>query len=123
LRQRGVRVVYGDITQRDVLHHAGVAGCEIIICSLPNMVLKGADNLKMLRQLRELNPGAKIIVHSELLSDIPLLYTAGAGFVTTPRLLEAADLLRAIEAAEKNLLDQKRGEQLKQLEGRDEVIP
>jgi hypothetical protein len=58
-----------------------------------------------------------------LLSDIPLLYSAGAGFVTTPRLLEAADLLRAIEAAEKNLLDQKRGEQLKQLEGRDEVIP
>ena len=29
---------------------------EIIICSLPNMVLKGADNLKILRQLRELNP-------------------------------------------------------------------
>jgi hypothetical protein len=123
LRQRGVRVVYGDITQRDVLHHAGLAECEIIICSLPNMVLKGADNMKMLRQLRELNPGAKIIVHAELLSDIPLLYTAGAGFVTTPRLLEAADLLRAIEAAEKNLLDQKRGEQLKQLEGREEVIP
>jgi Kef-type K+ transport system membrane component KefB len=123
LRKRGVQVIYGDITQRDVLHHAGVAECEIIICSLPNMVLKGADNLKMLRQLRELNPEAKIIVHAELLADIPVLYAAGAGFVTAPRLLEAADLLHAIEAAEKNLLDQKRGEQLKQLEGRNEVIP
>ena len=123
LRQRGVRVVYGDITQRDVLHHAGVAECEIIICSLPNMVLKGADNLKILRQLRELNPEAKIIVHAELLADIPVLYAAGASFVIAPRLLEAADLLHAIEAAEKNLLDQKRGEQLKQLEGRNEVIP
>ena len=123
LRKRGVHVIYGDITQRDVLHHAGVAECEIIICSLPNMVLKGADNLKMLRQLRELNPGAKIIVHSELLADIPILYAAGASFVIAPRLLEAADLLHAIEAAEKNLLDQKRGEQLKQLEGRNEVIP
>jgi Kef-type K+ transport system membrane component KefB len=123
LRKRGVHVIYGDITQRDVLHHAGVAECEIIICSLPNMVLKGADNLKMLRQLRELNPEAKIIVHAELLADIPTLYAAGASFVTAPRLLEAADLLHAIEAAEKNLLDQKRGEQLKQLEGRNEVIP
>jgi Trk K+ transport system NAD-binding subunit len=123
LHRRGVRAVYGDITQRDVLHHAGVAGCEIIICSLPNMVLKGADNLKMLRQLRELNPAAKIIVHAELLANIPMLYAAGAGFVTAPRLLEAADLLRAIEAAEKNLLDEKRGEQLKQLEDRNEVIP
>ena len=123
LRQRGVRVVYGDITRRDVLHHSGVAECEIVICSLPNMVLKGADNLKLLRQLRELNPGAKIIVHSELLADIPRLYAAGAGFVTAPRLLEAADLLRTIEAAEKSLLDEKRSEQLKQLEGRNEVIP
>jgi Kef-type K+ transport system membrane component KefB len=123
LRKRGVHVVYGDITQRDVLHHAGVAECEIIICSLPNMVLKGADNLKILRQLRELNPEAKIIVHAELLADIPVLYAAGASFVTAPRLLEAADLLHAIEAAEKNLLDEKRGEQLKQLEGRNEVIP
>ena len=123
LRKRGVQVIYGDITQRDVLHHAGVAECEIIICSLPNMVLKGADNLKMLRQLRELNLEAKIIVHAELLADIPVLYAAGASFVIAPRLLEAADLLHAIEAAEKNLLDQKRGEQLKQLEGRNEVIP
>jgi Kef-type K+ transport system membrane component KefB len=123
LRKRGVQVIYGDITQRDVLHHAGVAECEIIICSLPNMVLKGADNLKILRQLRELNPEAKIIVHAELLADIPILYAAGASFVIAPRLLEAADLLHTIEAAEKNLLDQKRVEQLKQLEGRDEVIP
>src|ERR1039458_6048634 len=37
LRKRGVHVIYGDITQRDVLHHAGVAECEIIICSLPNI--------------------------------------------------------------------------------------
>ena len=123
LRQRGVQVVYGDITQRDVLHHAGVGGCEIIICSLPNMVLKGADNLKILRQLRELNPAAQIVVHAELLADIPLLYSMGANYVTAPRLLEAADLLRAIEAAGKKMLDQKRGEQLKQLEGRNEVIP
>jgi Kef-type K+ transport system membrane component KefB len=123
LRQRGVQVVYGDITQRDVLYHAGVGGCEIIICSLPNMVLKGADNLKILRQLRELNPEAKIIVHAELLADIPILYSTGANYVTAPRLLEAADLLRAIEAAGKKMLDQKHAEQLKQLEGRNEVIP
>ena len=123
LRQRGLGVAYGDITQRDTLHHAGVGECEIIICSLPNTVLKGADNLKMLRQLRELNLEAKIVVHAELLEDIPKLYAAGASYVAAPRLLEAASLLNVIEAAENNLLDQKRNEQLKQLEGRDEVIP
>jgi len=123
LNKRQVRAVYGDITARDVLHHAGVSHAEVIICSLPNMVLKGADNLRIVRQLRELNAEAKIIVHAELLSDIPRLYTAGASFVTAPRLLEAADLLHVIESAEKNLLEQKRDEQLKKLADRDEVIP
>ena len=123
LRQRGVRAIYGDITQRDVLLHAGVAESEIIICSLPNTVLRGASNLKILRQIRELNPAAQIIVHAEMLSDIPALYQAGANYVSAPRLLEAADLLHAIEAAEKTLLEEKRATQLGQLEARNEVIP
>jgi Kef-type K+ transport system membrane component KefB len=123
LRLRKIHAVYGDITQRDVLHHAGVSRAEVIICSLPNTVLKGADNLKMLRQLRDLNPAGKIVVHAELLSDIPGLYAAGADYVTTPRLLEAADLLQVVEAAEKDLLEEKRGEQADKLAGRAEVIP
>ena len=122
LRHRGVQVVYGDITQRNVLQHAGVTHAEIIICSLPNTVLKGANNLKLLRQLRELNPKAQIVVHAEQLHDVPALYEAGANYVSTPRLLEAIDLLRAIDAAEQNLLGDKRGEQTEQLEERNEVI-
>ena len=123
LKARKIHAVYGDITARDVLHHAGAAHAEFIICSLPNMVLKGADNLKMLRQLRELNPNAKIIVHAELLSDVPKLYAAGASYVTAPRLLEAADLLQVVEAHEQKLLEQKQHAQLKLLEQRPEIIP
>jgi Kef-type K+ transport system membrane component KefB len=123
LKARGVYTVYGDITARDVLHHAGASHAEIIICSLPNMVLKGANNLKILRQLRELNPHAQIIVHAELLSDAPVLYAAGANYVTAPRLLEAADLLRVIEAAEHKTLAGKRDDQEMLLKERNEVIP
>jgi hypothetical protein len=86
-------------------------------------VLKGADNLKMLRQLRELNSHAQIIVHAELLEDIPKLYAAGASYVSTPRLLEAADLLNVIDAVENKLLDEKRTEQARLLKDRNEVIP
>jgi Kef-type K+ transport system membrane component KefB len=123
LAKRKVQAVYGDITSRDVLYHAGVAHAEIIICSLPNTVLRGADNFKLLRLLRGLNPTARIVVHAELLSDIPLLYSAGASYVTAPRLLEAANLLHVLESAEKNLLDQKFSEQAKQLQPRHEIIP
>lgn len=122
LRKRGVHVVYGDIAQRDVLHHAGVAHAEIIVCSLPNTILKGASNLKILRQVRELNRTAQIVVHAELLTDIPTLYAAGANFVSAPRLLEATDLLKVLEAAQHNLLDEKRAEQTEQLQDRREVI-
>lgn len=123
LKAKQIHTHYGDITSREVLQHGGVGQAELIICSLPNTVLKGADNLKMLRQLRELNPGAKIIVHAELLEDIPKLYAAGANYVTAPRLLEAADLLLVIEATEQKLLDQKHHSQLQWLEGRKETIP
>jgi Trk K+ transport system NAD-binding subunit len=119
----GVRAAYGDISQRDVLQHAGLQHAEIIICSLPNTILKGANNLKILRQVRELNSAASIIVHAELLSDIPALYAAGATYITAPRLLEAADLLHAIEAAEQNLLAEKRAAQTARLADRSEVIP
>lgn len=123
LRARGVRAIYGDITQRDVLLHAGLGQSEIIICSLPNTLLKGANNLRILRQIRELNPTAHIIVHAELLTDVPALYEAGASYVSTPRLLEATDLLHAVEAAEKKLIEEKRLAQLERLEKRNEVIP
>ena len=122
LKRRGVSVRYGDITQRDMLLHAGVAGAEIIICTLPDIILKGASNMKLLRQLRELNPTAKIIVHAEQLAALPALYKAGASYVSVPRLLEAADLVKVIEAAEKSLLDEKRNEQFELLEERREVI-
>ncbi|HTB84352.1 MAG TPA: cation:proton antiporter [Candidatus Sulfotelmatobacter sp.] len=123
LKARNIFAVYGDITARDVLHHAGASHAEVIICSLPNMVLKGANNLKILRQLRELNPHAQIIVHAELLSDVPALYAAGANFVTAPRLLEAADLLAALKSAEENVLDARRRDQEMVLQERNEVIP
>ncbi|MBI3879018.1 MAG: cation:proton antiporter [Verrucomicrobia bacterium] len=123
LKARDVDVVYGDIAQRDVLLHAGVAHAEIIICSLPNIILKGASNLKLLRQLREVNATAQIVVHAEQLCDVPELYAAGANYVSTPRLLEAEDLLKVIEAAEKKLLYQMRKEQDHHLWKRNEVIP
>jgi hypothetical protein len=70
-----------------------------------------------------LNPHGKIIVHAELLADVPALYAAGADYVSTPRLLEAADLLQVVEAAEKNLLNDKRRDQERLLQERSEVIP
>ena len=123
LRGRGVRVVYGDITQPDTLLHAGVAKAKILICSLPDSILRGANNLRLLRQLRDLNQEAHIIVHSEKIAQITELYAAKASYVTVSRFLEASHLLEVIEAADKGLLAEERQRQAEQLKGRQEVVP
>lgn len=123
LRARNVRVVYGDISQRDTLLHAGIAGAEIILCTLPDSVLKGVTNRNLLRQLRELSPRAQVIMHAEKIAEVPQLYAAGAHYVSLPRLLEATDLLKALDAAQNQLLDEHRKAQSELLEQRNEVVP
>jgi Trk K+ transport system NAD-binding subunit len=123
LRARMVSVAYGDITQKATLEHLGVENAEIIICSVPNVLLKGMNNLRLLQMLRELTPKAKIIMNAERLADIPELYTAGADYVTTPRLLEARELVNVIDAARNKLLHELRAQTDADLKGRKEVIP
>jgi Kef-type K+ transport system membrane component KefB len=123
LHKRGVHVKYGDVSQRDTLVHAGVGEAKVIVSTLPNTVLRGTDNLRLLQELREINPTAKIIMQAELLTDVPKLYKDGADYVQVARLLQAVELVSIIEYARARRLGEKREEQAKELVGRDEVIP
>ena len=123
LKARGVRAIYGDITQRDTLIHAGVPEAEIIICTLPNTVLKGMTNLRLLQMLRQINPTAHVISHAELFTDVPRLYAAGASYVSVPRLIEAIELFEVLRAARNRMIDEKTGASQDELHDRDEVIP
>lgn len=123
LRRRGCAVYYGDIGQRDTLLHAGIGEAEVIICSLPDTVLKGTNNLRLLQQLRELNQTAKIVMHAELFTEIPKLYAAGANYVSVPRLVEAITLVDVVQAARSGTLELKREELEREMQNRREVIP
>ncbi len=123
LRKRNVRVIYGDISQRDTLLHAGVGHAEILVCALPNALLKGTTKRRLVRQLRDLNATAKIIVTTDLFADVEELYAVGANFVCLPRLAEADELCAALLAARRNSLDTKRAAFDAQLAGRQEVVP
>jgi Kef-type K+ transport system membrane component KefB/Trk K+ transport system NAD-binding subunit len=123
LSDRGMHVVYGDISNVDTLLHAGVAKSELIILSIPNSLLKGADNEKLVRHVRSLNPTAKIVATAELLSDVNDLYEAGADYVTVTRLSDAHQLYKVIEAAQAGLLEDRRAETDALLAERREVLP
>jgi voltage-gated potassium channel Kch len=123
LSDRGLHVIYGDISNFDTLLHAGVGKAEIIVLSVPDSLLKGADNEKLVRHVRTLSPAAKIVATADLLSDVDDLYSAGADYVTVPRLSDAHALFEVIEAAEAGLLKDKRVEMDAQLSDRREVLP
>lgn len=123
LRALGIKVIYGDISQPETLSHAGIEQASIIVCSLPNTILKGTNNLKLLRQLRTINTHAQIIVHADNLKDVSDLYAAGAGYVTVPRLLEANELFEVILDADKGQLVEKRSNMQAELKDRHEVLP
>ncbi len=122
LIERKVRVVYGDISQRDTLLHAGVEKAEVIVCTIPDSLLKGSSNERLVRLLRGLNPTAKIIATAEVLAQASLLLEVGADYVSVARLREADDLLSAVRAATEGLLDEKRTALKTALAGRNEVL-
>ncbi len=123
LADRGLHVIYGDISNVDTLVHAGVGKAEIIILSVPDSLLKGANNEKLVRHVRTLNPTAKIISTADLLTDVSDLYAAGADYVTVTRLSDARELFTLVEAADDGLLEDKRAEMDAQLDDRREVLP
>jgi voltage-gated potassium channel Kch len=123
LKSRGIHVIYGDISNIDTLLHAGVGNAEIIILSVPDSLLKGANNEKLVRHVRSMNPDAKIISTADLLADVRDLYAAGADYVTVTRTTDAAELYKVIEAVDSGLLDDKRAEMDRRLSERREVLP
>jgi voltage-gated potassium channel Kch len=123
LMSKGVQVTYGDISNPDTLAHSGIAHAQIVISTVPDYLLKGTNNEKLVRKVRSLNATAKIIAIADLLDDVAQLYQAGADYVLVSRLVEANELLAVINAAENGLLAELRAKLDARLKGREEVLP
>jgi Kef-type K+ transport system membrane component KefB len=123
LQARGLHVVYGDISNVDTLLHAGIGNAEIIVLSVPDSLLVGATNAKLVRHVRALNPDAKIIATADMLADVADQYAAGADFVTVTRLSDAREIFAAIDAADQGLLGELRAALDARLGERREVLP
>jgi Kef-type K+ transport system membrane component KefB len=123
LQTRNVKVYYGDVSHVESLTHAGLSEAEIIICSIPDSLLKGTTNEKLVRQIRAVNPTAKIIATADVLAETERLYAAGADYVTVARLAEADELIQVVTAAEAGLLDDMRTSLEARLRDRQEILP
>lgn len=122
LRALGVRVLYGDLGQRDTLARAGVSHARLVLLTLSGWILKGVAPERLIRNVRALNPGARLVVVGDTLDEVRELRAAGADLVVMPRLLVAGDFLGAIRAFDAGLLDEKQAELEAALKDRREIL-
>lgn len=125
LQSLGIKVVYGDISHLDTLHHAGIHEVKIVISTIPDTILVGTDNLKIIRHIKDLCPHAKIIVRAESTERALKMYAEGADYVFLPRILSALNLLETLNM----ILEDDKGKmssvikrEIEMLKSRNEII-
>ena len=71
----------------------------MVVCTIPDDVLKGTSNRKIVKGVRHINPGAVIIANAIELSESQALYEAGADYVFLHRVETARAVEDAVEKA------------------------
>jgi Kef-type K+ transport system membrane component KefB/voltage-gated potassium channel Kch len=96
LPRHGIKVVYGDVSNPETLHHAGIAEAKIVISTISDELLVGTNNLKLIDQMKKIASKARIIVTAENPSRALDLYNAGADYVYLPNRLAGQHLLTIV---------------------------
>jgi hypothetical protein len=91
----GLRVVYGDISNPETLRHHGAARAAVVLSTVSDAFLRGTSNLRLLQQVRTLNPRARVVVTAESAEQVRSLLQAGADGCVCPA-LEAAPSFAAL---------------------------
>ncbi|NLI82174.1 MAG: sodium:proton exchanger [Deltaproteobacteria bacterium] len=123
LNKRGVNCIYGDISSVDTLKHAHLESVKVVVSSIPDSILRGITNLRILQLARRIFPQTRVIVAANLLQTARQLYEAGADFVYIPRIHSARQMAEIIATASTQSFDPLRTDQMRDLRGRNEILP
>ena len=122
LNRRGIACVYGDVSHMETLRHADIQSAVLVVSTIPDSILRGTDNLRLLKQARRVCPRAKVIVTAHRPASALALYEAGADYVFVPWLHSAARMAAIVEEGLQHGFDGLRTEQIEQLRRRHEVL-
>ena len=101
----GATVKYGDLANADTLHHLGLSNAQVIICTIPDDLLRGVNNKSLVSQVRKMNAYGVIIANAVSVDKIDSIYAAGADYVYLSRFESANALGEAIQQAFENRID------------------
>lgn len=122
LNRRQVACLYGDISSMDTLKHAHVDHAKTIVCTIPDAILRGTTNERLLQLLKRLNPHSQVIVTASNLQVALALYESGADFVFIPRIHSAKFIAQLIAESLTQSLARFREEEIAHLAERREVL-
>lgn len=123
MKDLGIRCKYGDISSTETLRHLGLDEAEILVCTIPDHVLKGTSNLELLRSLRTLAPRARVVVTAESIEAAREMYRDGADYVFLPRIVSAHHLADVLERMKSGRPESLREGAVSFLDDWEEVLP
>ena len=122
LRHRYISCIYGDIAHADTLRHAGIENAELVVSSITDEILRGTNNLRLLRNIRAACPKAKVMLSTEHIAQALVFYEAGADFVYIPRLHSAIQIAEILKKGLVEGFEGAREAEIKHLTQRREVL-
>ena len=108
IRAFGAHVKYGDLSNAETLLHAGIDRAKVVVSTVPDDLLRGVDNRRLVESVRRMNPKAIIIANAVSFADCQAIYAAGANYVFLSRLETALALNEAIGRALNGTLNELR---------------
>lgn len=118
----GVTCVYGDISSHETLHHAGIGAAKVVLCTIPDQILKGTTNEKLLHLAKSLCPQARVFVTAESPIKARHLYEEGADYVIMPSSAAGGMLIGIVEMALNDSLEQIAEAAIRELGERREIL-
>lgn len=96
LQKINVKGIFGDISSMDTLEHAHVADADIILSTIPDMLLKNTSNHRLVKTCRMLAPNAMIVATADYTEQIEELKINGANEVLLPYALVGESIAQMI---------------------------
>jgi len=97
IRRMGASVRYGDLASEQTLSHAGIDKAKVVVATIPDDILRGITNQKLVQVIRQINPEAVIISNAEQPLSAKDVYDSGADYVYMGRVNTARALDEIIE--------------------------
>lgn len=99
--EKGIAFSYGDIGSPDVLSYH--EGAKLVISTVPDSVLRGIDNKRIVEQSKEVWPNAQVIAIANSVDDASEMYKVGADYVLMITKLGAKRISEIFEQAPDSL--------------------